>query len=416
MTSPGPTRSLWPFIALAGLVAAVGLTFAPVLGGGFVGLDDGNNIFLNPQMGGLSWERIAWAFRDLGSARRYMPLGWLGFSTVFSWQGLAPAGYHAVSLAWHLLAAALLFAVARNILRAGMPAATAGWNILVSLLVAAAWALHPMRTEAVAWASGLLYTQASAFAFVAVWLWTLRWASPEKAGWFSAGSCVALAASLLTYPIALGLPAVCRLLDWVVENKAAVGAPRPFVARYRVTGGLLGLVLVAGAVLAATLAARSENSASFAAPASPFGDFYFSRVTLRAFYVWGRYLIKLVWPANLSPVYTELYSFHPLDRGVLATALLSALGFGAVGWIAWRRRAQLPLVVLAYSAMALPFLGLLEHPWIAHDRAHDAAASTVWLIAGAWWLLQLKSGAGPPCCFRRSAAPGYCWAAMQPAP
>ncbi len=383
-----PKTGWWSVLAMAGLVAAVGVTFGAVVQGRFVGLDDGNNIFLNPQMGGLSWERIGWAFGDFGSARRYLPLGWLGFSAVFTWQGLEPAGYHAASLGWHLLGTVALFLAARNILRLGAEAAREGWITWVAMLVAAAWALHPMRTEAVAWASGLLYTQASAFAMVALWLWTLRWAFPGKTGWFSAGSCLALAASLLTYPIALGLPAVCWLLDRAAaKDSPASNQPRSLFDRYHLGRGLLGLMYVAGLVLAANLYARGKNTESFAAAAT-LGDFGLLDRGWQALYVWGRYLVQLVCPVGLSPVYTDLYSLHPLERSVLLTALLSAGLLAVTGWFVWHRRIS-PGPVIAYSIMALPFLGLLEHPWIAHDR-YAMLLHPVWLIAGACWLQRVE--------------------------
>ena len=372
---------MWPVVAL---VAGVSLTFAPVIHGGFVGLDDGNNIFLNPQLGGLSWDRVVWAFSDFGSARRYMPLGWLGFSAVFSWQGLLPAGYHAASLAWHSLATVALFAATRNIL--GLNAADERWNIGAAVLVAAAWALHPMRTEAVAWASGLLYTQASAFTFIALWFWTRRWPAPAKARWYAIASGVAFAASLLTYPIALGLPVVFWLLDLVAKGNSSESDT--LLARWRITPALLGIAAVAGLVLGATLAARGENTATFAKGAS-LGSFGIAERLLQALYVWGRYLRQLVWPAGLSPVYTDLYSLRPLHGAVLATVVVS--GVLLVWWalLVWRRRVS-PGPVLAYTAMALPFLGLLEHPWIAHDR-YAMLLHPVWLVAGAWWLLRVRS-------------------------
>ena len=386
--SPPQTR-WWPVLAVAGLVGAVGLTFATAVGGGFVGLDDGNNIFLNEQMGGLTWERITWAFGDLSSARRYLPLGWLGFSAVFSWQGLAPAGYHAASLGWHLLATVMLFAAARNILRLEAKPDGSGWTTALAALVAAAWALHPMRTEAVAWASGLLYTQASAFALAGLWLWTLRWDFPRKAGWLSGGGSLALAASLLTYPIALGLPIVCWLLDFAAarRNPDAV-QPSPGQSRHRIGPGLLGLVLVAGTALVVNLRARTENTASFATTAS-LGDFGLVERIGQGLYVWGRYLVHLVWPLDLSPVYTDLYSLHPPGSGVLLTVLLSLGLLGLTGWLVRRRRVS-PGPVLAYSVMVLPFLGLLEHPWIAHDR-YAMLLHPVWLVAGACWLQRVKA-------------------------
>ena len=377
----------WPIFAVAALLAAVGLVFGPVIHGEFVGLDDGNNIFLNPQLGGWSGDRVAWAFSDFGSARRYMPLGWLGFSAVFSCQGLAPAGYHVASLAWHLFATVALFAATRNILRLN-PAAGHGWILGTASLATAAWALHPMRTEAVAWASGLLYTQASAFAFIALWCWTRRWSAAGKSGGYALASGIALAASLLTYPIALGLPVVCWLLDLIAStNSPAQEACGSLVRRLRISPALLGLIAVAGLVLIATLSARDQNAATFATGAS-LGSFGVTERLLQAAYVWGRYLRQLVWPAGLSPVYTELYSLQPLGRGVFVTVVATGVLWMIYGLLAWRRRISV-VPLLAYSAMALPFLGLLEHPWIAHDR-YAMLLHPVWLVAGAWWLLRLN--------------------------
>ncbi|HWA26028.1 MAG TPA: hypothetical protein VG734_10220 [Lacunisphaera sp.] len=381
----------WPMLAITGLVLVVMVTFGTAVDGDFIGLDDGNNIFLNEQLGGWSGERVAWAFKDLGSARRYLPLGWLGFSAVFTWAGLAPAGYHAASVGWHLLATVLLFGVARNILRLSADPLRPAWTTGCAALAAAAWALHPMRTEAVAWASGLLYTQASAFALASVWLWTLRWDFPSKSGWLAAGSCAGLAASLLTYPIALGLPVACWLLDFAAaKGKPAASQPASPLARYHISPGLAGLVLVAGADLAVNLAARGENAATFAATAT-LSDFGLLERVEQALYVWGRYLVQLAWPASLSPAYTDLYSLHPLGRGVGPTILLTVSLLGLAGWLAWRRRLSLG-PVLVYSVMALPFLGLLEHPWIAHDR-YATLLHPVWLVAGAGWLQGIKSHA-----------------------
>ncbi|MBP6507803.1 MAG: hypothetical protein KA257_09590 [Opitutaceae bacterium] len=377
----------WPVLAIVALGVLVGAVFYPVYRCRFIGLDDGNNIFLNPDMGGLSWERIKWAFGDLAYARRYMPFGWLGFSAVFSWQGLAPAGYHLASLAWHGLAAVALFGAVGRILRLKADLDEMGWVRWAAFLAALAWAVHPMRTEAVAWASGLLYTQASAFAFIALWLWTLRWTALKHTGWLALGSGLALAVSLLTYPIALGLPVVCWLLDRMAYERTAPKKPVRWL--HGLSREVLGLGLVAALVLVVTLLARVTNQGNFATVA-PLGGFGLGERSVQALYVWGRYWVQLCWPAQLSPIYTDLYALQPPEPSVLLTAGLSVVLVALAVGLAWRRRWSL-VPVLAYSVMALPFLGLLEHPWIAQDR-YAMLLHPVWLIAGAWGLLQLRSG------------------------
>ena len=365
---PGEARPGRWGLAAGGLLVAVGLTFAAAVRGGFVGLDDGNNIFLNPHLGGLGWERLGDFFGDLGSARRYMPVGWLGFSAVFSWQGLEPLGYHAASLAWHALAAVALFLAAGRILdlRLDLNPGAENRTLAAAVLAAALWALHPLRTEAVAWASGLLYSQAAALAFLAVWLWTLRWSAGGRAGGYAAGATLALALSLLTYPLALGVPVVCWLLDRAHASKKGTPADaRPGLAgRLHLGTGLAALSLVAGGMLVATLVARRAGADTFVAMPS-LGEFGWRERGVQAAYVWARDLAVFLWPARLAPVYTTLYQLNPATTGVYVTAGLGLAGLVAV---LARRHPGLAGWTLAYTAMALPVLGLTEHPWIAHDR------------------------------------------------
>ncbi len=383
-------QSAWWFaLAAVGLVLAAGLTFSAVPQAGFIGLDDGNNIFLNPHLGVFTWERVAWSFGDFETARRYMPLGWLGFASVISWQGYAPGGFHVASLVWHLLATVALLGAAQSILTRLAKPADASWGRWLALLATAAWALHPLRTETVAWASGLLYSQASALAFGSLWCWTLRWSSPGRSGWLTAGSVTALTASLLTYPVALGLPVAC----WLLDQMAVRPTPRPespasWRTRYAIGPGVLCLGIVTGAALAANLVARSRSTTNFASAAS-LDDFGLWERGLQALYVWGRYLLQFVWPPHLSPVYIELYTLSPPSQSVFLTA---ALGAGLILWAAWlgRKLRAVHGLLLAYSCMALPFLGLLEHPWIAHDR-YAALLHPIFLLAIAALLLGLKS-------------------------
>ncbi|MDI1249730.1 MAG: hypothetical protein PSV13_12770 [Lacunisphaera sp.] len=360
----------WMLLIAGGLVLAVGLVYFPVLGCGFVGLDDGNNIFLNPDMGGLSWERLSNFMGNFHSARRSMPVGWLGFSVVFTWQGLEPAGYHAASLAWHALATVGLFLASHNILRLrSEPASGAGYRALVAAgLVAALWALHPLRTEVVAWASGLLYSQAAALAFLAVWLWTLRWSAASRSGWYAGGAALALTLSLLTYPLALGVPVVCWLLDRLHgHERGTLADPRATRAgRLSISWGVVVLCGVAMAVLLTTLVSRQAAAINFAAMPS-LGNFSWFERGIQALYVWGYDLVVFVLPTDLAPVYTTLYQLSPAAPRVYVMAGAGLVGLLAVIVLA-RHHPGLAGWALAYSALALPVLGLTEHPWITHDR------------------------------------------------
>ncbi len=404
-TPPGtglrPGRPGWRTVLVAGLLLlAVGLTFSPVLRGGFVGLDDGNNIFLNPQLGVLTPAKVAEYFSDFTSARRYMPVGWLGFSAVFTWQGLVPAGYHAASLAWHMLATLGLFLAAYQIFRHGLATAAgaAPRRVVAAGLAAALWALHPLRTEAVAWASGLLYSQAAALAFLAVWLWTLRWSAIRRVGWYEAGAIFALGLSLLTYPLALGVPVVCWLLDRVCHpGNEATGTTKSWLDRFGLFPGHLVMAGLAATVLIATLVSRRSGGETFAGM-PVLENFGFMERLVQALYVWTYDLGIFFFPLNLAPIYTTLYEFRPPSPVIYLAAGLGASVLVVVTILA-RRRPALVGWTVAYTAMALPVLGLTEHPWITHDRytglLHPVLAVAIFhglLRGGAAWFFRVAAG------------------------
>src|SRR5438045_6452480 len=81
--------------------------------------------------------------------------------------GLNPIGYHAVTLAFHIAAALLLW---RVLLALRVPGAWVG---------AALWALHPVQVESVAWISELKNTQSSIFFLLSILYW-VKWLESDR--------------------------------------------------------------------------------------------------------------------------------------------------------------------------------------------------------------------------------------------
>ena len=118
-------RLAWLCAALL-VVAALALNLK-VIDFGFLYLrDDDVNVALNPNMGGLGADRIAWMFTDAVYARRYIPLGWLNFAATYQFAGLDPRPYHTVALVLFLTNAGLVFAILLEVLRCFAPAARMG--------------------------------------------------------------------------------------------------------------------------------------------------------------------------------------------------------------------------------------------------------------------------------------------------
>lgn len=129
-------------IAASLLCAAVVLVFWPVLRNGFVPWDDPAYITANPRLHGLSWQAVRYSFTEFVSGN-YHPLTLISLAAEYSLFGLNPAGFHAVSLAWHAANAVLVYFLMRRL----------GGAVWASVGAALFWSLHPMRVEAVAWVS-----------------------------------------------------------------------------------------------------------------------------------------------------------------------------------------------------------------------------------------------------------------------
>lgn len=146
MTSEGtvyPKARYSPPTALvaAGLVMLTFLTFFGVWRNGFIDYDDNTYVFLNPNIiRGLDWQTVQWAFGYV-NACHWVPLTWLSYALDCQLYGLNAAGFHVTNLLLHMATVVLLFF--------GLHRLTG--SVWRSSLVAAIFAIHPLRVESVAW-------------------------------------------------------------------------------------------------------------------------------------------------------------------------------------------------------------------------------------------------------------------------
>ena len=155
------------FIAM--LIAVITLIiFSRVLWADFVMWDDGTIIYLNPNLVGLSLERLGGIFTDVDSMMRYNPLTLLGWSVTHYFFGFNPFWFHFGNWLLHGLNAGLVFLVLRKLLKLGFSLEGIKiWRINVSAsLGALLWSLHPLRVEPVAWASDRTYGQSLFFLLI----------------------------------------------------------------------------------------------------------------------------------------------------------------------------------------------------------------------------------------------------------
>ena len=349
-------------LAGAALVAATLAAYAPLRTAGFIWDDDDYVTRSSVLRSGEGLRRI-WS--EPRATPQYYPLVHTSYWLEYRLWGLDPLGYHAVNVLLHGLSALLLWRVlARLELRAA-------W------IAAAAFALHPVMMESVAWVTERKNVL-SAFFFLAALLAFLRYRPlpaerqpPAGAAWYAA-SLALFAAALASKTVTVSLPAVLVLLAWWKEGRVERRVWLPLVPMF-----LLGFG-------AAFLTVQLEKH-HVGAQGAPWDLSLAERVAIAGRALWF-YAAKLVWPADLAFVY-------PRWRIDLADPLAWAapVAFAAVlGLLWWRRQAwgRGPLVaVLAFAGVLVPALGFFDvYPmrfsFVAdHFQYHAAPALLVLLVA-----------------------------------
>jgi protein O-mannosyl-transferase len=137
------------------LVIVVLAAFIPALDNGFVNWDDDKNFLDNPYYRGLAPHQLRWALTTFWLGV-YQPLAWLVFEVEYVFWKLGPGGYHLTSVMFHAVNAVVLYVLTVTLLVCCRPDSLqrGPWIYPLSASLATAlFMVHPLRVEAVAWAS-----------------------------------------------------------------------------------------------------------------------------------------------------------------------------------------------------------------------------------------------------------------------
>ncbi len=379
---PGPGR-LWPVWGL--LAACVWIAFSPVLGNGFVDRDDPDWIVENHAVRGLGWEQVHFAFTTTKGGV-YQPLGWLIQSLTYMLFGLDPRGYHLVSLLFHVVNVVLLHLLCVRLLARNIPEVTGrlggalGWLCGIPV---ALYAVHPLRVQAVAWASPQAYLPSITFSLLAT-LAYLR-AHPSngvyRRSWMI-GSSLLIALAVLTKGSAVVLPFVFLILDAYPLGRLGPGRPSwPAVRTVLIEKGpILFFCLAFTAV--AFLAKQNWID-----PEETTQPVLVGRVAQASFGAWF-YVVKTVWPFGIT-------AFYPRPEGEdFRTPLFAACVVGVVlaAAAAFRLRRRWPWLaaaLAAYLVIASPYLGLVRVADTLTSDHYGHAPMMAWVVLGCGGLCRL---------------------------
>lgn len=375
--------------ALPGLLlfAAVVTAFLPALAGGFIWNDD-TYLTANRTLDGLDGLRLIWT--QPRANEQYYPMVFTSFWVEKRLWGLDPFGYHLVNVLLHAGSALLLW---RLLARLGLRGA---W------LAAAAFALHPMCVESVAWVTERKNTLSLFLSLLAMHAYfesrdrredeektgdslrkgKRRGSPPHSDAGPSARALTFIGffffvLALLAKTTASVVPPVLLVLVWWREGRVKAADARPLVPWF-------GAGIALGAHTAwlertSVMAVGSEWTLSVA-----------DRIVLAGRTVFF-YLQKFLLPLDLSFIYPrwKVDAHAPLQW-------LPALGALVLLALAWRFRVRVgrgPFAfLLLFGGVLFPAMGFfnvypMRFSWVADHFAYQAvavAAASIVCGAAAW--------------------------------
>ena len=335
------------------LAACVLVVFSPVAKFSFLSYDDIQYVGDVPEVAaGLSPSGIAWAFSHshVGQWHPLTTMSWMLDVSLFGMDG--GGGFHMHNVILHVAATVLLFLAMSSL-------TGAFWR---SAIVAALFGLHPLRVESVAWIAERKDVLSGVFMMGTLWAYAAYARRPYSWRRLSI-VCLVFALGLLSKPMLVTLPAVLLSLDvWPlgrIQWKAAAEVGTGKNLWQQALPLLKEKIPLFMLSLAASMIAILGQGEHFN-PIAPLG------VAQRLSYIpvsYVNYLIKLVWPFNLSAHYpysqdgpTLLVFFASLLLLVAASVFIVKLYKKhpclLVGWL-WFVITLLPVIGIFYNGIQI---------------------------------------------------------------
>ncbi|HUI55168.1 MAG TPA: tetratricopeptide repeat protein [Bryobacteraceae bacterium] len=309
------------------LVAACLMVFGRVMGFEFLNFDDNAIVSENPHVNaGFTRDGVVWALTEIDYFY-WQPVTWFSHMLDCQLFGLRAGWHHAVSLLLHIANSVLVFLLFRRL-------TGAFWR---SAVLAAVFAVHPLRIESVVWIAERKDVLSAFWFFVTVWAY-VRYVDRPKARRYYLVLAV-LAIGLMSKPMLMTAPFLLLLLDYWPLRRSAPAEKLPMFALSAVS---LGITYIGTSRLAAINTGASIPLAQRVA---------------NALVSYVSYVELAFWPHDLAILYPYRHSIAPW-KAVAAACLLAAIT-GSALWLG-RRRRYLAVGWLWFVIGLVPAIGLVQ--------------------------------------------------------
>jgi tetratricopeptide (TPR) repeat protein len=338
------------------LALATFIAYGQLQRNGFIDYDDAAYVTENPQVkAGITRESVVWAFTS-SHVGNWHPLTSLSHMLDCELFGLNPLWHHMTSLLFHVLNSLLLFSVLKK-------TSGATW---ASAFVAAAFAMHPLHVESVAWVAERKDVLSGFF-----WMLTMaayvRYTERPRIGRYLV-VVLAFCLGLMAKPMLVTLPFVLLLLDYWPLGRfqwaRQIGlktARRSELMIVNYKGATLQRIVCEKVPLFVLSAVSSIVTFLVQRSAAAVAGTDVISIDLRianTFVSYVRYIGKTIWPTRLAVFYPHLRDSLPMWQAVCAALLVVAITAGTI-WRA-RRECWLPVGWLWYLGTLVPVIGLVQ--------------------------------------------------------
>jgi hypothetical protein len=362
------------------------VVYLPALQNGFVNFDDNEYVYNNPNIRSIGPYLLKWSITAFHSSN-WHPLTWLSHAVDYAVWGLNPMGHHLTSVVLHCLNTFLVVILVFNLINlykykslsidiSQQYRPSYRKPLFASAVAGMLFGLHPLHVESVAWVSerkDLL----CAFFFLLSILSYIRYAnaSPDRQknrAYFV--SIIFFILALVSKPMAVTLPVILIILD--VYPLERIDLKHVFTARRRVLIEKVPFFVLSFASAILTILAQQKAMPSLEL-------FPFTTRGLVAVRAIGFYLVKIIFPKDLAPLYP-----HPRELSSLPFdyifAILFVSGFTIYCVRSWSRKKKLWTAVwLYYLVTLLPVLGIIQvGGQAAADRYTYLPSLGPFLVAG----------------------------------
>lgn len=340
----------WPVWVLGLLLAGIVLAaYSNTLGHGWL-FDDYHDVLDNASIRNLwpLWK----VFYVKGQGFLTRPVVNLSFALNVALGGMRPFGFHVLNTVIHVACALIIFGVARrSFLLPSLRVRYGEWAAGIALVVSVIWALHPLQTQAVAYITQRYESLAALFVMGTFYCF-LRGCSGKWGAW-DVCSVLCCLLALGSKEIAVSLPVLILLFDWVLVSGSFSGALR---SRWRLYIGY-GFAWICFIVVQANAVPRVFAGAE---TGTPWWQYALNQPSVILHYLWQAF-----WPRALVFDYFWRISTHV--RVLLPGLVVIGFLLGGSIYLLMRRK-PLGLLGTAFFMILAPTSSLLpiNDPAVEH--------------------------------------------------